>query len=136
MKKRWFPKRPKNLKKGYDSKLEQDLHEGILSGYIHHPDKVGYKVEHTYEPDFVHPDEPGILIEVKGRFRDSAEAAKYVWIQRCNPDLEIVFIFQNPGLAMPFAKIRKDGTKRSHKEWAEKNGFRNYSQEEFALSLK
>lgn len=134
--KRWFPKKDKGLRKGYDSKLEQDLHDGVLAGYNHHPDKLNYTVSHTYEPDFVHPDKPGIVIEVKGRFRDSSEAAKYVWIQKCNPDIEIVFIFQKPTTAMPFAKVRKDGTKRQHWEWAEKNGFRWYSPESFAESLE
>jgi hypothetical protein len=30
---------------------------------------------------------------------------------------------------MPAAKRRKDGTKRSHAEWAEANGFRWFSEE-------
>jgi len=30
---------------------------------------------------------------------------------------------------MPSAKLRKDGTKRSHAEWAEKNGFRWFSED-------
>ena len=30
---------------------------------------------------------------------------------------------------MPQAKKRKDGTKRSHKEWAEANDFRWFSEE-------
>lgn len=137
MKKRFFAKRPKGLPKGYDSKLEYDLHQNELSDYDHHPDKVNYKIEHTYEPDFVHPDEPNILIEVKGRFRDATEAAKYIWIQKCNPDIEIIFIFQKPETPMPFAKVRKKcGTKRSHGEWATKNGFRWYTRESFNIEMK
>jgi hypothetical protein len=32
---------------------------------------------------------------------------------------------------MPAAKMRRDGTKRSHAEWAEKTGFRWYSEDSF-----
>ena len=39
----------------------------------------------------------------------------------------LVFLFSNPSAPMPAAKKRKDGTKRSHAEWAEKNKFRWYS---------
>lgn len=124
IKKRYFAKKPKGLPKGYDSKLEYDLHNGTLKGYDHHPAKLKYYIEHTYEPDFVHDDEPNILFEVKGRFRDSTESGKYNWIQKCNPNYEIIFIFEKPATPMPFSKKRKDGTKMTHGEWATKNGFR------------
>ena len=39
-------------------------------------------------------------------------------------DCELVFLFSNPSAPMPNAKMRRDGTKRSHAEWAEKNKFR------------
>ena len=42
---------------------------------------------------------------------------------------ELVFLFAKPEAPMPGAKIRKDGTKRTHAEWAEKNGFRWFSEE-------
>lgn len=130
MKKRYFKKRDKGLPKGYDSKLEVSLHENELQGYDHHPPKLYYTVEHSYEPDFIHSDEPNIVIEVKGRFRDSAEASKYKWIRDCNPDIELVFIFERHQTPMPFAKVRKKcGTKMSHGEWATKNGFRHYTRE-------
>ena len=129
MKKRYFKKRDKGLPKGYDSKLEYDLHQNELKGYEHHPDKLDYTVPHTYEPDFVSPVYPHILIEVKGRFRDNTEASKYKWIRECNPDKEIIFIFEKPETPFPFAKKRKDGTKMTHAEWAIKNGFRYFTRE-------
>jgi hypothetical protein len=129
VKKRYFAKRPKSLPKGYDSQLEKDLHDTIFKGYNHHPQKVDYHVDHTYEVDFINPSEPNILIEVKGRFRDSQDAARYKWIQKCNPDKELVFVFEKPETPMPFSKKRKDGTKISHGEWATKNGFRWYTKE-------
>jgi len=126
VKKRYFPKREKGLPKGYDSKLELSLHEGPLKGCSHHSRTVKYTVDHVYEPDFIPEREPNILIEVKGRFRDSAEASKYKWVRDCNPDLEIVFIFEKRGTRFPFAKRRKDGSYLTHEEWAEKEGFRYY----------
>ena len=40
---------------------------------------------------------------------------------------ELVFLFADPQLPMPMAKKRKDGTKRSHAEWADANKFRWYT---------
>ena len=42
-------------------------------------------------------------------------------------DVELIFLFANPSAPMPQAKRRKDGTKRSHAEWAEANKFRWFS---------
>ena len=42
--------------------------------------------------------------------------------------MELVFLFSNPNSPMPQAKKRKDGTKRTHAEWAETNGFRWFSE--------
>ena len=139
MKKRYFAKRPKNLPKGYDSKLEHRLHTTCLKGTQHHvpkEDRVPYFVEHTYEPDFIFTHYSKMyVIECKGRFRDSTESAKYKWIRdhledwkffqdsSCN-EIELVLLFEKSATPMPFAKTRKDGTKATHGEWATKNGFR------------
>ena len=117
----------KELPKGYDSMFEYTLHTGKLKGCALHPAKLSYTKESTYEVDFIHPNDPTTLIEGKGRFRDRAEASKYIWIQASNPECTLVFVFSNPELAMPGAKRRKKcGTKQSHKEWAETNGFTWY----------
>jgi hypothetical protein len=80
-----------------------------------------------------------ILLEVKGRFRTREEASKYIHIREAlrqqeketdlkgsssAPEREIIFLFQDSSKPMPFVKKRKDGTKQSHGEWAEKNGFK------------
>jgi hypothetical protein len=44
-------------------------------------------------------------------------------------DTELVFLFANPSAPMPQAKRRKDGTKRSHGEWASANNFRWFSED-------
>jgi len=126
-------KRPleKDIVKGYDSNWEYELHSGILDSCSFHVDKIPYTVDHKYEPDFVREiDGKKILLEAKGRFWDFAEYSKYVWISKVLPDdVELVFLFANPSAPMPQATRRKDGTKRSHGEWASSKGFRWYSED-------
>jgi len=124
-------KRPveKNVVKGYDSNWEYELHTGILKDWDIHNATVDYIVEHTYHPDFIRKfGKQTIFLEAKGRFWDHAEHNKYVWIKKALPkSIELVFLFADPSAPMPGATRRKDGTKRSHAEWAESNGFRWYS---------
>lgn len=126
-------KRPteKDVPKGYDSNWECELHQGILEDWSFHVDTVSYVIEHTYEPDFIRDiDGKKILLEAKGRFWDFAEYSKYIWVSKVLPsDTELVFLFANPNAPMPAAKRRKDGTKRSHGEWATANNFRWYSED-------
>lgn len=122
--------------KGYDSRLEYDLHTKELKDWEYHPkEKIEYVVPSTYEPDFYCETSSGcILVEVKGHFRTRDEASKYVHIRNSLEEqgypskqkekAEIVFIFQDSNKPMPFVKRRKDGTKQTHGEWASKNGFR------------
>ena len=121
----------KDLIKGYDSNWEYELHTGILDNWSFHTDKVAYTVDHNYHPDFLREiDGKKILLEAKGRFWDYAEFSKYIWISKALPaDTELVFLFANPSAPMPQAKRRKDGTKRSHGEWASANGFTWYSED-------
>ena len=132
--KRRVPRPPKLLVPNgnkYDSIWEAVLHESILKDWEHHTDLVPYIIEHKYEPDFVRKiGRKKILLESKGRFWDFAEYNKYVWVKKILPkNTELVFLFANPAAPMPGAKRRKDGTKRSHAEWAEVNGFRWFSED-------
>ena len=120
----------KNLPKGYDSNWEYELHQELLTEWSHHADKVPYTVEHTYEPDFTRTfNDIEYLLEAKGRFWDYAEYSKYIWIRKClKENQELVFLFAQPSAPMPQAKKRKDGTKRSHAEWATSNDFQWYTE--------
>ena len=120
---------PNNHK--YDSIWEAVLHESILKDWYHHGDKISYVIEHTYEPDFVRKiGRKTILLESKGRFWDFQEYNKYIWVKKHLPkNMELVFLFANPSAPMPGAKRRKDGTKRSHGEWASANNFRWFSED-------
>lgn len=128
VKKRKAFKKKKGTPKGYDSGLEYELHKGYFKDWGHHTTKLPYVSRHTYEPDFIRRTGDDVLyIEVKGRFRDSAEAQKYPFIRETFSDNEeLIFIFEDAKKPMPFAKKRKDGTKYSHGEWAKKNNFRYY----------
>lgn len=137
-------KTKKKIPAGYDSRLEYDLHKKELKRFNYHPEeRIQYEVPHSYEPDFVaeicckhgtHSAEcrcsgssKEILVEVKGRFRERKEATKYIYVRESlKENQEIIFLFQDSDKPMPFSKKRKDGTKQSHGEWAEKNGFRFY----------
>lgn len=133
-------KKKNKVPAGYDSKLEYDLHKNELKDLAYHPEeKIYYVTKHSYEPDFVAqiPVRKGqtktVLIEVKGRFRERKEASKYVSIRESftqeeagSQEKELIFLFQDSSKPMPHAQRRKDGTKQTHGEWAEKNGFRFY----------
>ena len=132
---RRVPRKPRpkkvNVPKGYDSLWEAELHKTILQDWKHHWDNISYVVNHKYEPDFVKViDGVTILLEAKGRFWDYAEYSKYIHIRTALPkDYELMFLFQKPLAPMPQAKKRKDGTKRTHAEWAETNNFIWYSED-------
>lgn len=123
------PKRKGKPPKGYDSWLEYDLHVGPLKDALFHSGKVAYIQTKDYYPDFtLYTGTVAIYIEAKGRFRDRAEARKYVDVRRgLSSSRELVFVFQNPAVAMPGAQKRKDGTRQSHADWATLNGFRYFS---------
>ena len=125
-------KRKQAKKAGYDSMLEMALAEGPFKDFVYHPDPVSYTVpesEHKYTPDFQNGK---VLIETKGRFRTRAEMDKYkhIYDSLLKEGKELVFVFENPDLPLPGAKKRKDGTKRSHKEYAESLGIRSFGLDE------
>jgi len=129
------PRKPRPKKigvpKGYDSVWEYEIHQSVLKNWKHHFELIEYVVQHRYEPDFSKTiDDKIILLEAKGRFWDHAEYSKYIHIRKALPkNFELVFLFQKPYSPMPGAKVRKDGTKRTHAEWAEKNNFKWFNEE-------
>lgn len=137
--KRFFgPGRPKGLPKGYDSWPEHRLHMGILKEEEFHPPRISYTVDHKYEPDFkIDCGDKVYLLEFKGYFRDSPEAAKYTWIRESlDTNYELLFIFDNPMKPIHFRTKRTDGTRQTHAEWAIKNNFRFFDEESFTEFYK
>ena len=81
--------------KPYRSALEKRIAGKLSNKYKYEPKEISiqYNIPHRYKPDFILPELKNVLLEVKGYFRDSSEATKYVHIKKDNPDLEIIFIF-------------------------------------------
>ena len=118
---------------GVDSKWELKLRDGVFQGVEYHPQKINYikpETKHTYSPDWKLDTKYGtIFVEAKGRFRDRQEYTKYLHVREALlPTQTLVFLFMNPATAMPGAKRRKNGTIRSHAEWADGEGFAWYDE--------
>jgi hypothetical protein len=113
--------------KGKDSKFEHRLCTTVLKGVPYHQHKIEYTESHVYEVDYgpVIKGNNIIYIEAKGFFMDSKEAAKYKWIRKAlEPHEELVFLFMEPELQVAWGSHRKDGSRMTHAEWAERHGFR------------
>jgi hypothetical protein len=117
----------------FRSAFEKRVSKKLADSYLYEPAgiRLDYTISHRYQPDFVHPKSEGILLEVKGYFRDASEARKYVAVKRDNPDIELIFIFNNPDKkAHPNCRPRKDGTVMTLHEWCMKEGFLYYHERE------
>lgn len=79
--------------------------------------KIPYIVpesKHKYTVDFtIGP----LLIEGKGYLSDYQERQKYVLIKQQYPEIDLRFIFDNCNKLV-------GGSKQTHAQWAEKNGFK------------
>lgn len=107
--------------KPFKSWLEHKLKTGQLNKLTYEPETVLYDViiqNKKYTPDFV---SKGRCIEVKGVFSDRAEADKYLHIR--NSGHTVLFVFQNPSQPLPWAYRRKNGSRMTHADWADKHGF-------------
>ena len=103
------------------SKLETvivDLLNEYQATWDYEVTKISYKVpesDHKYIVDFTLSN--GILLEGKGWLKDHDERRKYLLIKAQHPDLDLRFVFANPNKFC-------GGTKMTHQQWADKNGFR------------
>ena len=106
------------MKGTFEEQVIGDLDERGVS-YKYEPTKMAYYVERHYIPDL----EVGtMIVELKGYFRqDSQRKMKAVKAQY--PDMDIRFVFQKASATIQGAKKRKDGSKMTCKEWADRNGF-------------
>lgn len=134
-----WKKKHKNL----DSKFEKKLSLGLLKDAILKPKPwVKYQLPKTYKPDFkMDIGKFEVYIDSKGMFEDNDEARKYKFIREAIEDQEyvqgdripiFVLLFQTPDLEIWYKDRRKDGTKMTHAEWADKNGIKWFSEEGFA----
>ena len=121
----------------FRSALEKRV-AGLLTGYAYEPREsvVNYTMPHKYNPDFVPNSNKRVLLEVKGYFRTSSEAAKYVAITKDNPSIELIFIFSNPiKKAHPGCRVRKNGTIMTLAEWCERQEFLYYHEKKLPREI-
>lgn len=111
---------PVQRKDGYRSQFEADVAQDMeVKGhsYEFETTKVPYikpAQGHRYLIDFVLPN--GITIEAKGEFTP-ADRKKHLLIKEQWPDLDLRFVFGNPG-----RKLSKK-SKTTYAAWCEKHGF-------------
>lgn len=113
----------KTTKNPFETATYLDLVEkGIEVGYETH--KFEYTVSHNYIPDFpiVLGSGTKIFIETKGNGRSWTPEVrrKMVTVKQTYPDLDIRFLFYTNA---PFGGKRKDGSRMTQGEWADKYGF-------------
>lgn len=87
--------------------------------FMYEPEKLAYYVERHYVPDLK---VGAMYVELKGYFRQDAQR-KMKAVKAQHPELDIRFVFQNAQATIQGAKKRKDGSKMTCAEWAERNGF-------------
>jgi hypothetical protein len=105
----------------FKSKLEEAVYKRLKEEFPltkYEPDKFKYKqpeIDRTYTPDF-RTGRRKIYLEAKGKL-DLETRKKMVWFKECNPDIRIIFLFQNAD-----NKITKR-SKTTYSDWAESHGF-------------
>lgn len=105
----------------FKSKLEERVWERLIKEFPsvkYEPEKFKYTQpaqDRTYTPDFK-TGRRKLYIEAKGKL-DLDTRKKMLWFRDCNPDIRIIFLFQNPD-----NKLTKR-SKTSYGMWADENGF-------------
>ena len=102
----------------FEERVMADL-DGRGVPYMYENEKIAYKVERHYIPDLLIGD---TYIELKGYFRQDAQR-KMKAVKAQHPELDIRFVFQKADSPIQGAKKRKDGSKMTCAEWADRNGF-------------
>lgn len=102
----------------FEERVIDDLTQRSVP-HMYEPEKLAYYVERYYVPDL----KVGTMyVELKGYFRQDAQR-KMKAVKAQHPELDIRFVFQNANATIQGAKKRKDGSKMTCAEWAERNGF-------------
>lgn len=105
----------------FKSKLEERVWDTLRKEFPsvkYEPDKFKYvqpAMDRTYTPDFK-TGRKKLYLEAKGKL-DLETRKKMVWFKECNPDVRIIFLFQNAD-----NKLTKR-SKTTYWMWAEANGF-------------
>ena len=106
------------MKGTFEERVIANLDERGVS-YVYEPEKISYTVERHYIPDLA---VVKMIVELKGYFRQDSQR-KMKDIKAQYPDLDIRFVFQKASSTIQGAKKRKDGSKMTCAEWADRQGF-------------
>lgn len=102
------------FRSGFERTIDTQLRSsGVV--YSYEDTKVPYILECNYHPDF-HLLKSNIYIETKGKLMPE-ERRKHLEVRRQNPEIDLRFVFMYAHKKMP-------GTKSTHAQWAERNGFK------------
>lgn len=105
----------------FKSKLEERVWAVLTKHFPqvkYEPEKFKYiqpAQDRTYTPDFK-TGRRKLYLEAKGKL-DLETRKKMLWFRDCNPDVRIIFLFQNPD-----NKLTKR-SKTTYGMWADDNGF-------------
>ena len=113
--------------------LKQTFEEKVMSNltakgveFTFEPHSLPYSVTRDYIPDLLIGE---MYVEIKGYFRQDAQR-KMRAVKKQHPEKDIRFLFQRANATVQGAKKRKDGSKMTCKEWAERYGFQYAEGEE------
>ena len=102
----------------FEQRVMKKLEDKGVS-YAYEPHPLPYRVERQYIPDLLINE---TYVELKGFFRQDAQR-KMKAVKAQHPNLDIRFLFQRGNSPIHAAKKRKDGSKMTCAEWADKYGF-------------
>jgi len=101
-------------KSGFERSIDADLRARKVA-FTYEELEFPYVLNGTYHPDFFLK-KTGIVVEAKGVLdRDSKR--KMIAIRKQYPDLDIRILFMNASTKVP-------GTKQTHGQWADRNGYK------------
>ena len=105
----------------FRSKFEEEVFNALpQKGSLYEPTRFYVDIPTSYVPDLLLPN--GIYVEIKGYLR-TPERVKYVKFKEQFPEIDLRFVFQNSKKTYQGAVKRKDKTKTTLAEWANKHGF-------------
>lgn len=101
------------LKSGFERGIVANLNSRKVS-FTYEELTLPYVLHGNYHPDFVLKTS-GIVVEAKGVL-DRESKRKMIAVRKQYPDLDIRFLFME-------AKKKVPGTKQTHAQWADRNGY-------------
>lgn len=125
----------------YDSKFERQLHTGILAQFKLHPYTEEFIRKTVYTPDLtLIVKDYEYILELKGYIYTSEGCKKIKdYREHINKSKtltrELILVFQDPNKVFKWKQKRKDGTKMSLCQWADKNKFRWFTYDSIFMLL-